>query len=468
MHALSPAYRTINNLDTTHMFEIGPEHPLTYRQEIAAPLFKAIRDGDSCAIVGSSSVGKSRFWHFLRQPDVVQHYLGDQADKTLLVAADSNRLAEMSEWGLYELLLTTIIETIGAVPELRPVRPELNELRREVINSKNALLARRQVELTTRILCTEQGQKVCFLLDEFDEVYRTMTPLALANLRALRDMNKYRLCYIPLLRDHPARLRSIHDSEGFYELFSHSIIGLGPYSHADADRMLMQLQVRKNRTISPPVRDDILQISGGHAGLITALFEIAIKDRAGKLPNEAERLLSEPVILEECQKLWASLTEDEHLALIHLARGVAIADGSIDRVLKLKGFIQTKEEAAWLFSPLFECFLMTKASLADSKLHLDPETRSVWVGAREIKGLTAREFDLVASLYRCEGKVCSRDEILSDLYPDEVHTGDVQDNRVDSLIRHARKKIEPAPKRPCYLLTVRQKGYRLVTVPEST
>lgn len=449
------------------MFEIGPEHPISsYRQEIAAPLFKVIRDGDSCAVIGSASVGKSRFLQFLRQPKVMQHYLGDQADKTLLIAVDSNRLTEICEWGLYELLLTAIVEAVGHDPDLQPLRSELNQLRYEVIINKSALLARRQVELATHMLCTEQRLKLCFLLDEFDDVYRTVPPMALANLRALRDMNKYRLCYVLLLRDHPTRLRPSNDSEGFYELFSRSILGLEPYSDVDAERMLAQLQVRKNRQISEHICNEIIRLTGGHAGLIVALFDIIIKSETKKLPNEIEALLSKPIILDECQKLWDGLADDEHLALIHFVRGIDISDEPMHKLLKLKGFLRTKTDTTWIFSSLFEHFLKTQASLTDSKLHLDLKTRSVWVGSRAIR-LTAREFDLVAYLYSCEGKVCSRDEILNSLYPDEYRTGNLQDNRVDNLVRHVRKKIEPSPKRPCYLLTIRQKGYRLVADPKS-
>jgi len=87
------------------MTEIGPEHPITYRQEIAAPLFRNLQARDSCAVVGPSSMGKSRLLTFIQRPDVRRHYLADQADSVLLALADCNRLAEMSEWGFYELLL---------------------------------------------------------------------------------------------------------------------------------------------------------------------------------------------------------------------------------------------------------------------------------------------------------------------------------------------------------------------------
>ncbi len=168
------------------MPDIGPSHPLTYRQEIAAPLFDLLRSGESVAVVGPASMGKSRLLQFLLRPDVQQHYLGEAAASTWLVLADCNRLVEVSEWGLYELLLTSLTEdTSGRLDAAQ--REWLNGLRREAITAGNALLARRHVELAARILCREHGLRLCFIFDEFDEIYRALPAPALANLRALRD-----------------------------------------------------------------------------------------------------------------------------------------------------------------------------------------------------------------------------------------------------------------------------------------
>jgi hypothetical protein len=92
------------------MSEIGPEHPLTYRQEIVEPVFQLIRSGESAAVVGLASMGKSRLLRFLLRPDVQAHYLGDDSPATWLVLVDGNRLATVSEWGWYELLLTALTE----------------------------------------------------------------------------------------------------------------------------------------------------------------------------------------------------------------------------------------------------------------------------------------------------------------------------------------------------------------------
>jgi hypothetical protein len=97
-------------------------------------------------------MGKSRLLRFLLRPDVRAHYLGDDSPATWPVLVDGNRLAAVSEWGLYELSSTALLEAASGQLEAEVV-DWLGGLRREVILSENALLARRYVELATQVLC---------------------------------------------------------------------------------------------------------------------------------------------------------------------------------------------------------------------------------------------------------------------------------------------------------------------------
>lgn len=451
------------------MPEIGPEHPLTYRQEIVAPFFRLVLARESCAIVGPASMGKSRLRDFILRLDVQQHYLGDQAPFTLLVRADCNRLAEVSDWGLYELLLTALIESSGRHPDLQLLRPELSDLRHKAIISRDALLARRHVELAAHMICQERRVQLCIILDEFDASYRNLPAPALANLRALRDANKYTLCYALILREDPARLRPPTDCEGFYELFSRSVLGLGPYEATDAERVLQQLEARKSRTLSEHARSQLLRLSGGHPGLIVGLFDALIDDGA---PGENEWdhwALAQSVVQEECRKLWLGLAGDERLALSHLAQGLGASD-DVRRVLALKGIIRLKEGQEVLFSPVFAHYVLAQGTPISKPLWVDEQAGVVWVEGRFIKDLAPLEFDLLAFLYRHVGQICSRDQILDSLYPRESKTskGGLQDNRVDTLVKRVRQRVEPVRQHPRYILTVRGKGYKLVDSPESS
>ena len=453
------------------MPDLAHTHHFIYRSEITSPLFHLLRGGESAAIVGSASMGKSRLLLFLLRADVQQHYLGDAADHTVLLLADCNRLAEKNDWGLYELLLTALTEGVGArVPE--PVRDWLNTLRREAITEHHALVAQRHLELATRTLCREHGLRLCFILDEFDESYRTLPAAALANLRALRDADRYQVCFVLMLRDHPGRLRPREDSEGFYELLSRSVLGLKPYSEADARQVIAQIAARRGRTWSEAEIAAMLRLAGGHPGSLVALSDVLAHN---PLPADADEealarwALAQSAVAEEYRKLWQGLAEDERLALSRLAQGIG-ASYSVRELLALKGLIHGEgREDVVFFSPAFRQYVLDEGVLSDRELWLDEAAAVVWVEGRRVADLTRLEYELLRLLYRRLGQVCSREEIMAALYPTETvdldHAG--SENRIDSLVRHLRKAIEPAAAQPRYLLTVRGHGYKLVDTPEA-
>jgi hypothetical protein len=451
------------------MPDIGPSHPLTYRQEIAAPLFDLLRSGESVAVVGPASMGKSRLLQFLLRPDVQQHYLGEAAASTWLVLADCNRLVEVSEWGLYELLLTSLTEdTSGRLDAAQ--REWLNGLRREAITAGNALLARRHVELAARILCREHGLRLCFIFDEFDEIYRALPAPALANLRALRDADRYSVCYVLMVRDHPGRLRSRDDVEGFYELMSRSVIGLRPYTEEDARRVIAQIAARRRRTVTPGQEAAMLALSGGHPGLLVALCDLLSNGHAAPADGDlAAWALAQPQVVEECRKLWNGLAGDEQFALSRLAYGIG-APYTARELLALKGLIRPLgQDAVVFFSPIFRQYVLSEGHLSDRELWLDEGTNVAWVEGRPIADLSRLEFDLLRYLHRRLDQVCTREEIMAALYPAETLDPDKAgtDNRVDTLVRRLRKAIEPAPSHPRYLLTLRGHGYKLVDTPDA-
>jgi two-component system, OmpR family, response regulator len=71
--------------------------------------------------------------------------------------------------------------------------------------------------------------------------------------------------------------------------------------------------------------------------------------------------------------------------------------------------------------------------------------------------LTYVEFEILSTLARSPGRVFTRDMLLDRVWGDSSY----RDPRtIDVHIRHLREKIEPDPKTPEYLLTVRGVGYR--------
>ncbi|MBI5230975.1 MAG: response regulator transcription factor [Coriobacteriales bacterium] len=98
-----------------------------------------------------------------------------------------------------------------------------------------------------------------------------------------------------------------------------------------------------------------------------------------------------------------------------------------------------------------------KAKISVGDLHIDTLSRQVHMGDEAIH-LTRTEFDILLHLARHPGKAFPREAILVSLW----ETSPVGDERaIDVHIHNIREKLEPDPKNPSYLLTVRGFGYHL-------
>ncbi len=349
------------------MKEIGPEHPLSYRKEVARRLFGYIKSADSFFVIGGPSAGKTRLLDFIMREDVQAHYLDKQAQTTWLIRVDLNRHHAGEDWTFYELLISSMMLGSSRYEDSQEIFEQLAELDEKVMASRDYLLSLRYFEMAVHRLCKIHDLNVCFLLDEFDALYRTMPQEMFAQLRAVRDANKNQVCYGLFLRDLPERLRPPSDNESFYELLSHRMIGLGPYGYDDAMRALRQMEERREFRLEAMTREAVVRAGGGHPGLMQALLSVNIhfaieKERMGDL----NWLAGQAFVQEECAKIWAGLSPEEQTALL---RAVQNAFDRIPQpVFKLitaKGLLQKKEHAYKVFSPLFEKYVQGKAAHPD-------------------------------------------------------------------------------------------------------
>ena len=77
--------------------------------------------------------------------------------------------------------------------------------------------------------------------------------------------------------------------------------------------------------------------------------------------------------------------------------------------------------------------------------------------AGEVVEMTPLEFKLLATFVRHRGHTLSRDRLLDEVWGRETF---VTDRVVDTHITNLRKKIEPKPGEPGFLISVRGMGYR--------
>jgi DNA-binding response OmpR family regulator len=90
------------------------------------------------------------------------------------------------------------------------------------------------------------------------------------------------------------------------------------------------------------------------------------------------------------------------------------------------------------------------------ELEIDVSSMTVQVGGRNVL-TTVREFRLLEYLATHRGRVLTRDQLLDAVWKE---TPFVTPRSIDVYIRRLREKIEPDPRHPLYLKTLRGIGYR--------
>ncbi len=94
-------------------------------------------------------------------------------------------------------------------------------------------------------------------------------------------------------------------------------------------------------------------------------------------------------------------------------------------------------------------------------LVMDVARMRVEVAGRPVE-LTATEFQLLTALARQPGRIFTRAQLL-----DAVHgvAFESYERAIDTHIKNLRRKVEPEPRQPRYILTVYGVGYRLADEP---
>lgn len=82
----------------------------------------------------------------------------------------------------------------------------------------------------------------------------------------------------------------------------------------------------------------------------------------------------------------------------------------------------------------------------------------------ELLPLTLKEFELLVYLAQHQGQVLTREQLLNAIW-DYDFVGETR--IVDVHISHLREKIEPNPKQPVYIKTIRGLGYKFEKIKES-
>jgi DNA-binding winged helix-turn-helix (wHTH) protein len=434
---------------------------IAYRAAEASQVMRWVKAGQSGCIVGLRGVGKSNFLHFLIRDDVRQNYLGFDATDFDFILVDLLALPESAESAVWELILDRLqakLRASGAAPQ---TTEEIVSLHKEVMRTKDPLIAWRACEQCVQLLCDRPTRHIIVFFDEFGDVFGSLDRSLFLGLRAIRDAHKGQVSYIVVVADELAYLRhNVTDIEQFYRLVSRNVCGLGPYEEADARQMIYHLISQQSVKLNSRDTACLLELSGGHAGLLKATLSVLWSTAAKTgLDEMAPSLKDEPVIQAECRKVWDSLSENEQTALCALISGQQ-PDPKVAHRLRLKGLIREgRAEVYPIFSPLFADFVRQQSPHSKDRMIIDRSRGMTMIDGQRVD-LTELEFEMLCYLFDRRGQVCTKDELISNVYHQQYDrmVGDIDDARLQTLISRLRAKLEP----PRYIRTIRGEGYKFV------
>jgi DNA-binding winged helix-turn-helix (wHTH) protein len=436
--------------------------PVPFRYHEIHQILQWLDAGDSCQVFGIGSVGKSNLLRHLLRPEVIQAHLSSSQAPYLFVYIDSNKMIEQSTWGLFELMMhQLLIELINCGAEL-PTLAEIDELHERLVSPEYRPFAIRYLERSFVLVCNRLGYRLVLILDDLHLLIHSLPGQVFASLRALRDEFKYRLMFLVAARRPLNELAADPaEIEPFVELLSHNTLWLNAYAEADAGMMLARLAARNEAELTEAKTRSILELSGGHPGLIQALFKHYLQD---SLPSP-ESLQIDPGIQDECQRIWDSIPTRQQQDLLSLAAdpGLSLPDDELAALNRMGLWLCGDSRAAVLFSPLFQDFLDRRQPAAGVHITIDPARRLVWVDGRKVSDLTRLEYKMLEYLVLQRGQVCSRDDIARHMYPKDMALdgAGVSENRLDSVAKRLRSKIEQNPDNPAYIQTIRGVGFQL-------
>ncbi len=447
------------------------------RDEDIAYIMECIADVECCSIVGVSNIGKSVLLRSVCRPEVRQRYLGPQADDYAFVYIDFNLMLEVTEQGFYELVLRHILAELAELEVDQGLLAKVNEFYHRVVNPTNPFMVPLSFNEGLISISEGLGRRVALLFDEFDEAFQDIDGRAFLNLRALRDKYRDTLCYVVATEQRLQESRSGPEIAEFCELFAHHVRFLSTLKKDDAIRVINGFARQEGLDFSPEDIDFIIAQAGGHPGLLEVVCRLlgdTLSSGEAQLYSldERHRLLEERLgsdlnVRTECAKLWNDLTSEEQNALVaFLSNPQSPLEAGVRRGLCEKSFL-IKDESGQLrpFGQLFAAFAHRQRLIKERSpqgVRVDVDSGEVWVDGQTVPTLTNLEYRLLLLLYGNINKICDKYQVVEAVWGDE-YIEEVDDARIEKLVSRLRQKIEPEPSNPRYLLTVRGRGYKLVS-----
>lgn len=437
-------------------------YPLTYRAKEIATLAAWLQAGASGAVVGPAGAGKSNLLGFLcHRPDALAAHLPPQVGPVNPLLIDLNSLPVADQGMLYRLVLRSFYEARtrfdSPLPEAIDRFYQQNRAERDPFLPFSDL---RELLL----LAQSQRRRIILVLDHFDNFGRAVPPALFDTLRGLRDSFKDTLFFLVGLRQPVVELPNPAALGELRRLLDHHTLWLGAMTQTDAHALIAQETASAS---TPPTEADLvhlLALTGGYPALLKATCQWWLAAGPPHPPPDAWQpaLLATPGMQTRLAELWQGLSEAERLALIELAQGGLVAPQhrpALDQ-LAARGLCAGENLASaqihWrIQSSLLAAFVAQLDGPGHGSIWLDEASSELYQGQTPLTDLSPLARSLLRFLVSQPRRRHPKTELIINAWPDDLRRDGVSDDSLYQVVVELRKKIEPDPGQPRYLLTWR-------------
>lgn len=406
--------------------------------------------GTSCAVIGMAGCGKSNFLGFLsRTPDALAPYLGELNGKVISLLVDLNSLPSNTLDTFFRLLLRSFFE----------LRHQFDEETQQLIiqqylenrTATDPFLP--QSGLRTLLFHFEaHDMRVALVMDRFDRFTERDVPGMTDTLRSLRDSFKGSLCFVVGMRQEPKYILNPEMLGELYEILDLHVCWVGPMNLVDSRQVIAEELMIPEEKLEQALVEQVYALTGGYPSLLKAVCQ---RYADGEFTLEQwQRLLVDQNVQYRLSEIWQGLTQQEQMSLFSLASGEECTAAEL-RSLQMKGLLK-QDDGDWrIRSTLLEGYAMAVGELSRGLIWEEEETGMLFQGKRPLNNLPPIEAALLTFLIRNPLKRHAYTEIITAVWTEEENLGGVNDHALAKQVSNLRKRIEPNPAKPIYIINFR-------------
>jgi hypothetical protein len=404
----------------------------------------------------------------------LSQYLPDEATKTAVIPVDLNNLPANDTSTLYRVILRSFYEFRQHFePQLQQLIATLYLENRAASDPFLPHSALRELILGFQ----EQQVRVYLTLDRFDRFCQDVDPEMVDTLRGLRDSFKDTIGYIAGMRQQVGYLPDPAVLGDLYELLDTYICWVQPMAESDALQLVSDETASHSDPLDKSDINRLLELTGSYPALLKAICHWWVTSSRPAELDWLKELLAQPSIIHRLEKIWRSLTLAEQQVLGQMQiwhnKKTSTAEGSGEnelwekelelnenerrafQLLKEKGLLEPAGHGWRIRGTLLTAFVANEAGRSPGALWLDEPADMVYQGRTTLTQLTPLEHGLLRFLISHPRIRHTHTELIESVWPENTIREGVSTEALYQVVRGLRRKIEPEPASPHYIINWR-------------